>query len=131
MPRCRGWVRHLLAATAAGGLSVWLVTGSTFSDAYVRGGMVIVAACAAVVIWYLMSVPQGWAGNALSLTPIVWVGRRSYTIYLVHYPLFGLLAAGRRSVEFVAVVALSLAYAWVSFRYIERPFLARRTVARP
>ncbi|MEP7334752.1 MAG: acyltransferase family protein [Actinomycetota bacterium] len=62
-------------------------------------------------------------GRALSLRPVVWVGDRSYSLYLWHWPLIvfaGALWPGARwAAPFAAVV--SVVPAWLSYRYVENP----------
>jgi peptidoglycan/LPS O-acetylase OafA/YrhL len=91
------------------------------------GGQAAIAVCAAVLVWYLISRPTGWTARVLSLAPLVWLGRRSYTFYLVHYPLFGLVTFSSSKVVTAGVVlALTLAYTALSFRYLESRFLSSR-----
>lgn len=62
----------------------------------------------------------------LSARPFVWIGLISYSWYLWHWPLLAFVricVAGAPSVSLMACVALfSLAPAWLSWRFVERPF---------
>jgi peptidoglycan/LPS O-acetylase OafA/YrhL len=60
----------------------------------------------------------GW----LSARPLVWIGTLSYSLYLWHEPV---VWAFHRHDRLIAL-ALSLAFAWLSYRYVERPLRARR-----
>lgn len=75
----------------------------------------------------------------LELRPLVLVGLVSYSLYLWHWPLLALatyaLARAPSAVEAGGIVALSLGLAWLSWRFVERPFrrhgeAARRTSTR-
>lgn len=65
----------------------------------------------------------------LARAPVVFVGRTSYSIYLYHLPLlmtwnrFGILDGSAWSLP--AYLATTLAAAWLSWRFVERPFLRR------
>ena len=68
--------------------------------------------------------------RALSWKPLREVGRRSYGIYLFHLPIVVALESLRtpHSIGNAVVVStlrvfLTLAAAWLSFRFIETPFL--------
>lgn len=68
------------------------------------------------------------AGRALSLRPLVYVGAISYSLYLWHWPL---LAFARTWSEYdlplaygAAGVVAAFGLATLSYRYVERPFLA-------
>jgi len=71
------------------------------------------------------------AGFALMRwAPLVWLGRRSYGIYLVHHAVLAalenLLPAASAG-ELAAIgIPLSVALATLSYRYVETPFLRRR-----
>ncbi len=80
----------------------------------VIGSCVLLAAgCGAVV----------GVGRALSSRPLVWVGDRSYSLYLWHWPLIvfagALWPASRLAAPLAAIV--SVAPAWASYRYVENP----------
>ena len=75
------------------------------------------------------------AGRLLSLRPAVFLGLLSYSAYLWHQPilalarirsLYELSDAGR-----LGAIALSLVLAWLTWRYIERPFRDRMAMPRP
>ncbi len=74
--------------------------------------------------------PDTTVGRALSMRPVVQVGLISYSAYLWHQPL---LAFGRILAETPPTVAvrlglcaLTLALAWLTWRYVEAPFRDRR-----
>ena len=73
--------------------------------------------------------------RALSLQPLVFVGRISYSLYLFHWPLLALatyrLERSLSPMEALAVVAGSLTIAVVSWTYIEQPFREKRGRAWP
>jgi peptidoglycan/LPS O-acetylase OafA/YrhL len=60
----------------------------------------------------------GW----LSAKPLVWIGTLSYSLYLWHEPV--VWAFHRR--DRLIALALSVALAWLSYRYVEQPLRRRR-----
>lgn len=75
------------------------------------------------------------AGTLLGSRPLVFIGLISYSAYLWHQPLFA-LARYRAIVEpeptiYLLLTVLSLLLAFVSWRYIERPFRNRQAIGRP
>jgi peptidoglycan/LPS O-acetylase OafA/YrhL len=62
----------------------------------------------------------------LSLTPVVWVGLISYSLYLWHWPIivfYQQITLDRPDlVGCSIIVALSTAVAWVTWKYVEAPF---------
>jgi peptidoglycan/LPS O-acetylase OafA/YrhL len=70
------------------------------------------------------------AGRFLSARPLVLTGLISYSLYLWHWPLLvfarSLAGRGLTWAETLAVLALSVAVAAASWRWIERPFRGRR-----
>jgi peptidoglycan/LPS O-acetylase OafA/YrhL len=78
---------------------------------------------------------QTWTGTLLGTRALVFIGLMSYGAYLWHWPLF--VFARHKSVPRVPgkalMVALSVAaivLAYLSWRYVERPFRKRGTVTR-
>lgn len=68
--------------------------------------------------------------NLLALRPMAMIGRRSYGIYLIHWPLIVFLVyyldRALRAAEIVGVLIATMALAELSWHFIEKP-LERRT----
>ncbi len=106
-------------------LAWWLAEGT---DLAFRGGLFAVAALTGLAIVGAVS-PGSWLGRVLDVAPLRWVGRRSYGIYLWHWPLIVLLTAGvpdwsREGLTLVragVALAVTLVLAALSYRFIEQP----------
>jgi peptidoglycan/LPS O-acetylase OafA/YrhL len=94
-------------------------------------GLTLVALFAAGLLLLAMQ-PDTWLYKLLRLRPLTEIGRRSYGLYLVHsVPLFVLvtyvrprLQAHHLGILFLPIaVAYTFGTAWLSFRYLESPFL--------
>ena len=74
-----------------------------------------------------------WAGPILGNPVLVWIGVRSYGIYLFHWPIYQIIrgVAGRALTvpEFVLALALTGVVADASYRFVEMP-IRRRHVGR-
>ncbi len=71
--------------------------------------------------------PQGMVARALSAEPLVWFGKRSYSIYLWHYPLLLLMnpvanISDTPWWQYILQVLVVVAVAECSYRFIETPF---------
>jgi len=108
-----------------------------FSPTLYRGGDLAAAFCFVVLI-AAVAHPATGIGRALGVAPLRWVGERSYGIYLWHLPIIVLLAGvnARPGPGILAAeVAIVLAAAALSFRFIEEPIrsgrLGERLAQRP
>jgi peptidoglycan/LPS O-acetylase OafA/YrhL len=76
-----------------------------------------------------------WSDAVLATRPLAWVGRVSYSTYLYHMPLvllMGKLLPGFGGwAAMPAYLAALMAVSWLSWRFVERPFLARRSAVSP
>jgi peptidoglycan/LPS O-acetylase OafA/YrhL len=84
----------------------------------------------------LIAVPASWINRRLlSLPPLVFVGRVSYSWYLWHWPLLAFLSilCGARLPRAAPIVAIAVAFAAavLSFHFIEQPFRASTRAPRP
>lgn len=74
---------------------------------------------------------RNMTGKLLSIKPLVWIGLISYSAYLWHQPLFAfarIRVAGEPELWIMLVLALlSLALAYVSWRWVEQPFRKKKT----
>ncbi|MGW8375513.1 acyltransferase family protein [Streptomyces sp. ODS28] len=114
----------------AAGLCVLLVTAYALpgdSPLPYWGGLVLVSAAATAVLPAALAA-DGRVRRVLSFRPAVWVGRRSYAVYLWHWPLIAVIRHLRP--EFAAstagrafLVLFPLLLASLSWRYVERPVL--------
>ena len=91
-----------------------------------RGGFLAVAVLTAVLIAAAVHPRATLIKGILARRPLVWLGTRSYSVYLWHWPVFMLTRPGEDvaidGVELLAVrLAITLALAEASFRLIEAP----------
>jgi peptidoglycan/LPS O-acetylase OafA/YrhL len=85
------WANRTLAtlALAATAIMVWI----TFSVNVVARSLPLVwlpvsDVASVVIIAYLVVQPKGWGARALGVSALVLVGNMSYTIYLIHWPIY-------------------------------------------
>ncbi|MEO0619290.1 MAG: acyltransferase family protein [Pseudomonadota bacterium] len=114
------------------GLAMIAFASSFYSDAMLFPGEAALLPCigAALVIW--PRVQMTFADKALSIFPLRWIGLASYSLYLWHWPVlvfYRHYALGEMpdGVTTAALIALSVALAFFSLFFIERP--ARRVPA--
>jgi peptidoglycan/LPS O-acetylase OafA/YrhL len=124
----REWRRHR-SAMAAAVLLVALaeVAGSTaYWEALSYSAAVVLSG---VILWDQVTVPGSVLRSVLTWRPVVWVGRRSYGLYLWHFPIylvFGtitLYSAHPGIARALVEVPVSVAVTALSYRFLERPFL--------
>ncbi|MDN4618482.1 acyltransferase family protein [Paenibacillus sp. PsM32] len=90
-----------------------------------RGGMVLIAIITALLIATLAH-PASRLAIVLGCKPLRWLGKRSYGLYLWHFPVITLSTSQISTTEpsiikSIVQVAVSLALAELSWRYIEQP----------
>ncbi len=107
------------------GLTVLLLRMGEYDLFLYRGGFFTVSTLTAVVIAVTVH-PQGALNPVLGNRPLVWVGKRSYGLYLYHWPVFIFLRPGidvpwGRWPTLAVQVVLTFAIAEVSYRWIEQP----------
>ncbi len=106
---------------------VYIVWKTYATEAWLyRGGFTVEGfACAGLVFLTLDSVNP--VGRFLSIRPLQWVGRRSYSIYLSHYLVFLAIVRayphGNGTVRTVVAIAMTFALAEICHRAVEKPFL--------
>ncbi len=122
----------IAGVVAFGALMVAMVL-VTASDAWLyRGGLAAVAVGSAMVIHAASGTgPLAWL---FSRRPLVMVGRASYSIYLVHWPLIVVMRPDRMGFDGwpldVVRIAASVSLGFVSYLMIEDPVRTRRVLKR-
>lgn len=121
----KGWLRRRNAGAALAGVALILFATVSFDGATphpsvwtaipVLGAALVVAFC-----------PKDGAINAaLSWGPVLAIGKRSYSLYLWHFPIFALIRLHWENpppTAFAAGAALAVALSYLSYRYVEQPF---------
>jgi hypothetical protein len=122
----------VLDGAALGGLAVVLLAMATWQNydpLVYRGGILAVALATAVLVAAVVH-PASRVGLALGVAPLRWVGRRSYGIYLWHWPVMALSRpdadlAWNHTLLLGLQIALTVALAAASYRWVEQPVRSR------
>jgi peptidoglycan/LPS O-acetylase OafA/YrhL len=124
----------LMVTIAATALCTGLLLARPDASYMYLGVLTFLALACAVLI---AAVDQpGSAGRLvwlLSLPPLVIIGRLSYSLYLWHYPVDHLMRRTMLSLEWQLPldIALSFLLAFLSYTYVERPFLRLKRHLEP
>jgi peptidoglycan/LPS O-acetylase OafA/YrhL len=135
----------LVAVLALAGLVALVPSLTARGDLFVRADYPWLFVHYSVVGVLLAALIHGAAGGVrwldalLANRAVAWVGLVSYSLYLWHYPVLaaaqklGWFEPGWRVFGAVAATAAALFVAWLSYRFVERPFLgdAGADAARP
>ncbi len=122
--------RARLGLDVVGGLAllglVLLVTLSNgFSPFIYRGGLLLCSLLTALFIACIVH-PESLIGRVFALKPLVWVGQRSYSMYLWHFPILLLLEpphVNEGTPIYLTAIELAaiFAFAHFSYEYVENP----------
>lgn len=118
---------RLLDAAGIGGLAVVLVAFSVVPLDWPQlfvGGLLVFALVVAVVI--TSAVSGGVVARLLGAAPLVWLGQRSYGVYLYHWPLY--LVFDERGWSTWWAILLTLALAELSYLVVEQPIRRARVL---
>jgi len=106
---------------------VWcFINVSEFDSSLYRGGYLVFACVAALVVLVAVHPATTITGGLLGTSAMVWIGKRSYGIYLWHWPVF---LVTRPGVDipltgiplFTFRVAITVGLAAASYRFVEVP----------
>ena len=108
------------------GLAAMVALTNGYTAFQYRGGTLLCSILTLMVIAACVQ-PQGLVARALAAEPLVWVGKRSYSIYLWHYPLLLLMnpVANINDTpwwQYILQVLVVVAVAECCYRFIETPF---------
>ena len=123
------WARRAqMAATAALVIFAVLCISQRGRSIMMVGGTL----ASLVLVTGIVLVPTGTLTRLLSNRGPVWIGRRSYGIYLYHFPLVLVFVQSHlfHGIEHTGVVAICIAASFLlaaaSYRWVELPFLRRK-----
>lgn len=125
--RARRWLLEAAGALGFAGLVVANLWLDEYNAFLYQGGMLLVAGATALVIAAVVNPLSPLLGPILSVGVLRWIGQRSYSLYLWHWPVF-MLTRPQVDVtidgwQLLAVrLAATFLLAEVSYRFIETPF---------
>ncbi len=119
-------VLDLLGVAGLVGLAYMFLEVSEFSKSLYRGGFVVTALLAALVIAVTVHPAADLSRYFLGLKPMRWIGERSYGLYLWHWPVYMItrpqLDIGVTGLPNLALrLSVTVALAELSYRYVEQP----------
>jgi peptidoglycan/LPS O-acetylase OafA/YrhL len=112
--------------------NIHLVTPDGASPQLFRGGLFF-AGLAMIVLIAAVSHRRAFAGRLFGMRPLVWIGVRSYGLYLFHWPIFMIVrgVAGNPLTfrQFALSMIVTVAVTEASFRLVETPIRTGRFMA--
>lgn len=115
-------VNMVLGSVSFAVLLVMTIAINGSSNFWYRGGQ-FVGTILTVLVIYTVSGRKTWLSRFLSHPVLKWIGDRSYSIYLWHYPIILLISKGIKASWWITLIelVLSVALAELSYRFIETP----------
>ena len=111
-----------LAALVSGSLLVLMALGLTVSGAPLyRGGLILVSLSSLVLVACAVHPNAVGVQKFLGYAPLVEIGKRSYGLYLWHWPIFLFTNARESAGKFFVAIAITAVVTELSYRCIEVP----------
>lgn len=133
------WAYELAAVVSIALLVVMCVCVDGFSPLTYRGGTLVAALLAAVLVGVVCRAEKGPVARVLGLRPLVAAGAASFSVYLWHYPLLLVMNPATRTtelpwwgwvLEFAVIVGVSVASHLVVEKGVGRRWLFNQTSAQ-
>ena len=115
-------VNMVLGSVSFAVLLVMTIAINGSSNFWYRGGQ-FVGTILTVLVIYTVSGRKTWLSRFLSNPVLKWIGDRSYSLYLWHYPIILLISKGIKASWWITLIeiVLSVVLAELSYRFIETP----------
>ena len=113
--------------------NVYLVTPTGVADPRLFRGGLFLSSVLTVLVIAAVCHPRARANRILGWSPLVWIGKRSYGLYLFHWPIYqairGLAGNKLTVAEFAVAMVLTVALTELSYRFVETPIRTGSFVA--
>lgn len=129
LQRHAGWLYGAVVGLLA--VAIWIdfatgITKRSIFDLRVFNATDYTVLWLAWSLWLLVTLAvsgtERWMPRLLRLPALCWLGRISYCLYVVHYPIYlALRHYVAHSVALVLALTLSLGVSWLSWQYFEGP----------
>ncbi|MGO9029810.1 MAG: acyltransferase family protein [Acidimicrobiales bacterium] len=135
----RPWATRLLSVAAVGSSAflIWiLLTAPLWQEQLLVWWLPLSTIASAIILVYFVIRPRGWGSRFVGIAPLVFLGELSYTVYLVHFPVFLAIQPNGTGWGFWPTELLRLAIiatiAVASWFLIEKPLMRwrQRSAAR-
>ena len=115
-------VNMVLDSVSFAVLLVMTIAINGSSNFWYRGGQFVGTILTVLVIYTVLG-RKTWLSRFLSNPVLKWIGDRSYSIYLWHYPIILLISKGIKASWWITLIeiVLSVVLAELSYRFIETP----------
>ena len=115
-------VNMVLGSVSFAVLLVMTIAINGSSNFWYRGGQFVGTILTVLVIYAVLG-RKTWLSRFLSNPVLKWIGDRSYSIYLWHYPIILLISKGLKASWWITLIeiVLSVVLAELSYRFIETP----------
>jgi peptidoglycan/LPS O-acetylase OafA/YrhL len=116
----------LMSIVGLVGVTWFFLNAGEFDNWMYRGGFVLLALFAALLIAATVHPASRLSPRVFALPVLVWVGVRSYGIYLWHWPIY-MVTRPHADVPLTGIpllvlrLALTVLFATVSYKYVEEP----------
>ena len=124
VPRSTVAVLDAVGVAAFLGIVAMCVFVSGYADFMYYGGLVLCSVLSAIVI-AVLAYPRSLFARVAAWKPFVWIGQRSYGMYLWHFPLIVLLQPRNATALpwwiYVVEIVLTVGIAHLSYTFIETP----------
>lgn len=115
-------VNMVLGSVSFAVLLVMTIAINGSSNFWYRGGQFVGTILTVLVIYTVLG-RKTWLSRFLSNPVLKWIGDRSYSIYLWHYPIILLISKGIKASWWITLIeiVLCVVLAELSYRFIETP----------
>ncbi len=124
-PALAAWPRGARDGLAAVALVLLAATFALATEIAFPFPWALAPVVATLVLIAVVSAGEGHVAGALTLPPLAYVGRISYSLYLWHWPVYVLMRWTRgldSAVAQIIAILITFALAALSYRFIEQPF---------
>lgn len=104
--------------------TMWLFEGQVYNPALFRGGFMLIGVATLLLI-AAVTHPGAVAGDLLGNPVLAWIGKRSYGLYLFHWPIYQIIRKQANIQltlpQLLVALAITVPITEASYRFIESP----------